>query len=77
MIPLFFVRLIRVIGWIALAGSVGVVWSVTIWEAIHGPEAGQDVWPSSPMWRYYATTLAIAGGVVLLSHAMALPIASI
>lgn len=74
MIPPLFVRLTRWIGWIALAGSAGVVWSVTIWDSVHGPEAGQSAWPSAQVWTYYATTLGMAGGVVLLSHVIAVPI---
>ncbi len=67
------VRLVRFIGWAALFGSVGVVIGVTVFEALHGPVAGQSIWPTPRMWRYFITSLAMAGGASVLALVIALP----
>ncbi len=69
------VRLLRYLGWLLLAGSVGVVVVVAIYQAVGGPDADQRVWPTPRLWRYLFTTLWMAGLATVLAMVLALPAA--
>lgn len=67
------VRLVRCIGWAVLLASVGVVFEILLVQAAGGPVEGQSIWPTARLWRYYGTSLAMAGGATVLSLILAIP----
>ena len=73
--PASIVRVVRLVGWIALLGSCGVVVAVVVVEAAAGPEIGQRLWPTPRLWRYFFTTLWMSAATVVMALLLALPAA--
>ncbi|MFQ5423552.1 MAG: hypothetical protein ACE5F9_06175 [Phycisphaerae bacterium] len=70
------VRLLRSLGWVILAGSVGVFVAVTIAEAAQGPEASQSLRLTARMWQSYRTSILMAAGATALAMTIAVPVAA-
>lgn len=68
-----FVRVVRWLGWVAAAASVGIVLVALVYESIGGPHAVQDWWPAARIWRQLQTTVWMAGASTLLAFLLALP----
>lgn len=71
--PTLIIRLLRYAGWVALLASCGVVVGTVIWEAAGGLEAGQHLWPTPRLWRYFRTTLWMSVCATVLALLLALP----
>lgn len=68
-------RVVRYLGWLAVAGSVGVVLAATIVEAIQSVPTMPTLWPTARLWRYFQTTILMACTTTLLSLVLAIPAA--
>ncbi len=74
MIVVAAVRLTRYVGWAVLLASVGVILWTLVVQALAGPVAGQSVWPTPRLWRYYGTTLAMASSATIMALLLAIPV---
>lgn len=74
MLPLLS-RLARLIGWPALAASIGVVAAVLAWQAVQGPVQGQPVWPTPALRISLLHTLWMATAATIAAMLLALPAA--
>ena len=72
--PTILIRMLRAIGWLALAASVGVILATIAMQAVPGPVADQSLWPSPRLWRYFATSIVVALAAMFLSGLLALPV---
>lgn len=67
----------RVVGWLVLAMSVGIVLVATVIEAAPGTLADQSAWPSPRLWGYFRTTIAMASAATILAHLIAIPFTAV
>lgn len=67
----------RVVGWLVLALSVGIVLVATVIEAAPGTLADQSAWPSPRLWGYFRTTIAMASAATILAHLIAIPFTAV
>ena len=67
------IRIARWVGWLALAGSAGVVFGTVLVEAIRGPVAGQSMWPSPRLWRLFFTSVGLGTAATGVALVLALP----
>lgn len=67
----------RVVGWLVLAMSVGIVLVATVVEAAPGPLADQSAWPTPRLWGYFRTTIAMASVATLIAFAIAIPFTAV
>ena len=67
-------QIARVIGWVAIATSAGVVLTATFIESIPGPLPDQSIWPTPRLWSYFRTTLWMAALATIIAFAIATPL---
>ncbi|RIK69227.1 MAG: hypothetical protein DCC65_00320 [Planctomycetota bacterium] len=67
------VRILRIVGWAALTGSIGVVLGTVLVESLGGPVETQRIWPSSRLWSCFFRSVAMAGSATALAGVIALP----
>jgi ABC-type Fe3+ transport system permease subunit len=67
----------RVVGWLVLAMSVGIVLVATVVEAAPGTLADQSAWPTPRLWGYFRTTIAMASVATLIAFAIAIPFTAV
>ncbi len=67
------VRLVRYVGWMVLAGSIGVIVGSIVVQAVGGPVASDVLWPSPRLWRYFGTTLWMAAVATAMALLLSVP----